>query len=154
MKTTPSPARKRRLRRGRMAGVLALALATIGLYGLVSFSVSRRTREVGIRMSLGSGAVEVMTLILAGAMKLVAAGGIVGLVAAFALAQLLRHILYGVGPWDPVTLAGVPLLLGSAAALAALIPARRASRVDPLAVLAIGDIYRKMGQSDTNNYSA
>jgi ABC-type antimicrobial peptide transport system permease subunit len=74
-------------------------------------------------------------MVMRGAMGLVGLGGIVGLAAAIALAQLLRHVLYGVGPWDPTTIFGVPLLLGSVAALGALIPARRASRVDPVEAL-------------------
>ena len=116
-------------------GVIALTLATIGLYGVVSYSVSQRTREVGIRMSLGADAAAVMLMVLKGAMGVVGVGGIVGLAAAFALAQVIRHVLYGVGPWDLATMLGVPLVLGTVAAVAALIPARRASRVNPVEAL-------------------
>ena len=116
-------------------GVLALTLAAIGLYGVVSYSVSQRTREVGIRMSLGADAAAVMLMVLRGAMGVVAVGGIVGFAIAFALAQLIRHVLYGVGPWDLVTMLGVPLVLSSVAAVAALIPARRASQVNPVEAL-------------------
>jgi predicted permease len=116
-------------------GVLALTLATIGLYGVVSFSVSRRTREVGIRMSLGADAIGVIAMVMRGAMELVGIGGIAGLAAAVGLAQLMRHVLYGVGPWDPMTILGVPILLGCVAAVAAFIPARRASRVNPVEAL-------------------
>ncbi len=116
-------------------GVLALTLATIGLYGVVSFSVAQRTREVGIRMALGANSSAVMALVMRGAMGVVGIGGLVGLAAAFALAQLGRHVLYGVGPWDPATILGVPLLLCCVAALAASIPARRASRVNPVIAL-------------------
>jgi ABC-type antimicrobial peptide transport system permease subunit len=116
-------------------GVLALALATVGLYGVVNFSVSQRTREVGIRMSLGASAVSVLGMVLKGAMQLVGIGGIVGLAAAIGFAQFLRHILYGVGPWDPMTIIGVPILLSCVAVGAAFIPARRASRVSPVQAL-------------------
>jgi predicted permease len=116
-------------------GLLALTLATIGLYGVVSFSVSQRTREVGIRMSLGASGIGVLGMVLRGAMQLVGIGGMLGLAAAIGLAQFLRHILYGVGTWDPVTIAGVPVLLACVAAAAALIPARRASRVSPVQAL-------------------
>ena len=116
-------------------GALALTLATVGLYGVVSYSVSQRTREVGIRLSLGADAGAVMGMVMRNAMSVVAVGGILGLVVAFGLAQLIRHVLYGVGPWDPTTILGVPLLLGCVAAAAALIPARRASRVNPVEAL-------------------
>ncbi|MFG1691229.1 ABC transporter permease [Gemmatimonadota bacterium] len=116
-------------------GLLALALATLGLYGVVSFAVSRRTREVGIRMSMGADEKAVIGMVLRGAMTVVAVGGVVGLLIAFALAQLIRQFLFGMGPSDPVTLLGVPLLLGGVAALAAYIPARRASRVNPVEAL-------------------
>jgi len=116
-------------------GVLSLILATIGLYGVVSFSVAQRTREVGIRMSLGADAVTVMFMVVRGAMGVVGIGGAVGLAAAFALTYLIRHVLYGVGPWDPMTIVGVPLLLCCVAAAAALIPAHRASRVNPVQAL-------------------
>jgi len=118
-----------------MFGALALTLATIGLYGAVSFSVSQRTHEVGIRMSLGADAKAVMAMVMRGALAVVVIGGIVGLAAAAGLAQLIRTVLYGVGPWDPGTLLGVPLLLVCVAALAAWIPARRASRVNPVEAL-------------------
>lgn len=116
-------------------GVLSLILATIGLYGVVSFSVAQRTREVGIRMSLGANAVSVMVMVVRGAVGVVGIGGAVGLAAAFALTHLSRHVLYGVGPWDPITILGVPLLLCCVAAVAALIPAHRASRVNPVQAL-------------------
>ncbi len=116
-------------------GALALCLATIGLYGVVSFAVSRRTHEVGIRMSLGADAGAVIRMILRGAMSVVAVGGLLGLAAAYGLAQLIGQFLVGTEPGDPVTLIGVPLLLGTVAVLAAFIPARRASRVDPVVAL-------------------
>mgnify|MGYP001825597439 FL=1 len=116
-------------------GALALTLAAIGLYGVVSYSVAQRTRELGIRMSLGADAVAVMLMVLRGAMGVVGIGGIVGFAVAFALAQLIRHVLYGVGPWDLTTMIGVPLVLSLVASVAALIPARRASQVNPVEAL-------------------
>jgi len=116
-------------------GALALGLATIGLYGVVSFAVSRRTREVGIRMSLGANAGSVIGLVLRGAMAVVTVGGLIGLVLAFGLARLIGQYLIGVAPGDPVTFVGVPLLLASVALFAALVPARRASRIDPIEAL-------------------
>ena len=114
---------------------LALALASIGLYGLVSYAVARRAREVGIRLSLGADARAVVWMLAGGGMRLVALGGVIGLAASAALAQLLSRLLFGVPALDPVTFAGVPLVLGFVALLAAWIPARRASRVDPAEAL-------------------
>ena len=116
-------------------GVVALTLAAIGLYGVVNYSVSQRTREVGIRMSLGADAAAVMLMVLRGAMGVVTVGGVVGFAAAFALAQIIRHVLYGVSPWDLTTMLGVPFVLSIVAAVAALIPARRASQVNPVEAL-------------------
>jgi len=116
-------------------GALALTLASIGLYGAVSFSVSQRTHEVGIRMSLGADARAVIGMVMKGALSVVLIGGGLGLAAALGLAQLIRTVLYGVGPWDPATLLGIPLLLACVAAFAAWLPARRASRVSPVQAL-------------------
>jgi putative ABC transport system permease protein len=115
--------------------VLALTLASIGLYGVVSYAVSQRTREMGIRMSLGADAGTVIRMLTGGGMKLVALGGIVGLALALLLARLLSQLLFGVGAFDPVTFVTVPALLGVVALLAAYFPARRASRVDPVSAL-------------------
>mgnify|MGYP003934175741 CR=1 FL=1 len=117
------------------AGALALLLAAIGLYGVVSLSVSRRTREVGIRMSLGADARRVVGTVLRGSLTSVALGAIIGLALAIVGARLIRSFLFGVDPADPATLVAVPLLLGTVAAVAALIPALRASRVDPVEAL-------------------
>jgi ABC-type antimicrobial peptide transport system permease subunit len=116
-------------------GALALILATTGLYGTVAYSVSRRGREVGIRMSLGADAGEVVLMVLRGAMGLVVVGATLGWAASLGLAQAVRGYLYGIGALDPVTFIGVPLLLGGVALAAALIPARRASRVNPVSAL-------------------
>jgi ABC-type antimicrobial peptide transport system permease subunit len=116
-------------------GGLALILASTGLYGIVAFSVSRRTREMGIRLSLGANAGEVVGMVLRGAMGLVAVGVAIGVVLSLGLAQAIRGYLYGVGAMDPVTFVGVPLLLGAVALVAAFVPARRASRINPVQAL-------------------
>jgi len=113
----------------------ALLLATIGLYGVMSYVVAQRTHELGIRMALGASARDVRRLVLRGALRLIGVGLLVGVPTAVALAQLLRGALYGVRATDPVTLVGVPLLLTMIALLASAIPARRATRVDPLTAL-------------------
>jgi predicted permease len=116
-------------------GGLALVLATTGLYGTVAYSVARRGREVGIRMSLGADSGAVVGMVLKGAMGLVAVGALLGWLLSLGLAQTIRSFLYGVGALDPVTFLGVPVVLGGVALAAALIPARRASRVDPVNAL-------------------
>jgi predicted permease len=116
-------------------GLLALILATTGLYGTVAFSVSRRTREMGIRVSLGADSGKVVKMVLRGAMGLVAVGGVFGLLLSLALAQAVRTFLYGTSALDPVTFLGVPAILLGVAALAAFVPARKASRVNPVEAL-------------------
>lgn len=115
--------------------LLALVLAVIGLYGVVSYAVASRTREVGIRMSLGADRAKVVRLVMGGGVRLVAVGAGIGVVVAAAGAMLLRGLLYGVPPLDPVTFLVVPLLLAGVALLAAWVPARRASRIDPVRAL-------------------
>ena len=112
--------------------IVALTLATIGLYGVVSYAVSRRAREMGIRMSLGAEPTSVVRLMVKGGMRLVVFGGVFGLLAALATSRVLSGFLYGVSTFDPVTLTVVPTTLLGVAFLAAYIPARRASRVDPV----------------------
>ncbi|MBT8397242.1 MAG: ABC transporter permease, partial [Gemmatimonadetes bacterium] len=116
-------------------GGLALILACTGLYGTVAFSVSRRTREMGIRLSLGADTGKVVFMVLRGAMGLVLIGAVIGLVLSLGLAQAVKQFLYGVGALDPVTFLGVPLILCGVALVAAFVPARRASRVDPVRAL-------------------
>jgi len=116
-------------------GVLALLLASIGLYGVVSYSVSTRSREVGIRMALGADPKGVVSMLTRGGLRLVAVGTVIGLVAAFAVARLLGSLLYGVPTSDPVSFLAVPALLAGVAVLAAWIPARRASLVNPVSAL-------------------
>jgi putative ABC transport system permease protein len=115
--------------------LLALIMASTGLYGTVSYSVAQRTREVGIRMSLGASRSEVVRLLLSGGLKLVAIGAALGLASAFILARLLQSLLFGIKAIDPLTFVAVPAILLSVAFLAAWLPARRAGRVDPQVAL-------------------
>lgn len=118
-----------------VAGGLALLLAAVGLYGVVSYSASRRTREMGIRISIGADRASVTRMVIGGGLKLVGIGSVVGLVLAFGMVQLASRFLYGVTATDPLTFLGVPALLAAVAALAAYLPARRAGRVDPVTAL-------------------
>ena len=115
--------------------VLALILGTVGIYGVLSYTVSRRRQEIGIRMALGAGRSEVMKTILRQGMLLTVIGVVIGGVAAFFTTRIMASLLYEVSPTDPVTFASVTLLLGGAALLAAWLPARRATRVDPVVVM-------------------
>lgn len=116
-------------------GALAILLASIGLYGVISYSVAQRTREIGIRMALGAGRHEVFRMILGQGTKLAGLGIAIGVVAAFGAARMMTSFLYGVEADDPFTFAGVPLFLLAIALLACYIPARRAMRVDPMTAL-------------------
>jgi predicted permease len=116
-------------------GGIALVLAAIGLYGVVSYAVARREREVGIRMSLGARRAGVTLLMMRGGIVLVAIGGAVGVVLALAASRLVGAFLIGISPLDPVTFLAVPVLLAAVATLASWLPARRAARVDPMTAL-------------------
>ena len=118
-------------------GVLALVMASIGLYGVVSYAVSQRAREVGIRMALGAGAPAVVRLLAGSGLRLVVVGCVIGLGLAVMASRLLTGLLFAVDVWDPVTFVAVPVVLGGAALLAAYIPARRVSRVDPVEALRV-----------------
>lgn len=119
---------------GGFAG-LALVLGVVGLYGVIAYSVSQRTREIGVRMALGAQRASVHQMILKEAGRLTLAGILVGLAGAVSAALLMRSLLFGVSSWDVPTLAAVAIGLGAASLLASYIPARRASRVDPIVAL-------------------
>jgi putative ABC transport system permease protein len=114
---------------------LALVLATAGIYGVISYTAGQRTHEIGVRVAMGARSVDVIKLVLTQALRLVAVGVILGLAGAMALTQVLERFLYGVKPGDPVTLIAVSFLLAAVAVAASYIPARRASRVDPVEAL-------------------
>ena len=116
-------------------GSLALLLATVGIYGVASFAVARRTREIGIRAALGAQTGDVLRLVVGESMRRVAIGLALGLAGALGIARVLASQLYGVGAVDPVTFVATPLILGTVALIASVIPARRAARVDPLVAL-------------------
>ena len=116
-------------------GTLALALAAFGIYGVMSYLVARRTRELGIRLALGADAGQLQRFVVGRGVRLALLGVVLGLPAAFGVTRVLRSTLYSVSPTDPVVFAAVALLLAAIAVLACLSPARRATRVDPLASL-------------------
>jgi ABC-type antimicrobial peptide transport system permease subunit len=115
--------------------VLALALSSIGIYGVISYVTGQRTQEIGVRIALGASGKDVLKMILGEGMRITLVGVGVGIAAALGLTRLITKMIYGVGAMDPVTFAGVAILLTGVALLACYIPARRAMRVDPIVAL-------------------
>jgi ABC-type antimicrobial peptide transport system permease subunit len=115
--------------------VLGLVLASLGIYGVISYSVTRRTQEIGIRMALGATQGRVQLGVISKTLRLAAVGIGVGAVASMIVANLIASMLFGTAPTDPMTFAVMILLLGGVAALAGYVPARRASRINPMVAL-------------------
>ena len=118
-----------------IAGTMALGLGILGIYGVISYAVSQRTREIGIRMALGAKKSELIWMFVRSALVLTGIGTAVGLGASAALMRLMRTLLFGISPLDPLTFAAVPVVLVAAAALASYLPARRTAAVDPVEAL-------------------
>ena len=118
-----------------IAGSMALALGILGIYGVISYSVAQRTREIGVRMALGAQRRELKWMFVRSAMTLTAIGVVIGMAASAGLSRLMKSLLFGISPLDPMTYAAVPLVLAAAAVLASYLPARRAASVDPVDAL-------------------
>ena len=118
-----------------LAAIIALFLGSVGIYGVISYIVSRRTSEIGVRLALGADSTKVRRMILMQGMRLAGTGVVIGLLAATAMGRLLTSLLFGVTPFDPLTFVGGSAIFLAVAALAAIIPALRASRVAPATAL-------------------
>jgi ABC-type antimicrobial peptide transport system permease subunit len=118
-----------------LVGLFGLSLAVLGIYGVISYSVSRRTGEIGLRMALGAESRDILRLVTGQGLKLTLIGVGVGAILSLALSRLLSRLLIGVSAADPVTFLTIPLLLTAAAMFACWIPARRAAKVDPMIAL-------------------
>ena len=118
-----------------LAAFIALFLGSVGIYGVISYIVSQRTSEIGVRLALGADSKRVCRMILIHGMKLAGAGVVIGLLAAAAMGRLLTSLLFGVSSFDPVTFVGGSVVFLAVAALAAIIPALRASRIPPAVAL-------------------
>ena len=114
---------------------LALALATVGIYGLTAYSVSQRTHEIGLRTALGANQLQILRLVVGRGLIISLIGAAVGLVAAFQMTRVLAGMLYGVTATDPIVFVSVPLLLVAVSLVASYVPARKAARIDPLEAL-------------------
>jgi ABC-type antimicrobial peptide transport system permease subunit len=118
-----------------IAGAMALVLGIVGIYGVISYAVSQRRREIGIRLALGAQQSELRRMFVRSGLALAGIGVSIGLVAAVALMRLMKSLLFGISPLDPLTYVAVPLVLVTAAVLASYLPARRAAAVDPVEAL-------------------
>ena len=118
-----------------IAGTMALLLGIIGIYGVISYAVSQRTREIGIRLALGAQRSELKWMFVRSALVLTAIGVAIGVASAAGLMQLMKSLLFGISPLDPFTYLSVLLMLAVSAALASYLPARRAAAVDPVDAL-------------------
>ncbi|MBO0800609.1 MAG: FtsX-like permease family protein [Blastocatellia bacterium] len=126
------------MRRSALLGIfaaIALVLASVGIYGVMSYAVTQRTQEIGLRLALGAQTSDVLKLVIGRGMKLASIGVAVGLIGSLALSRLMKNLLLGVGEVDPPTVTAITLSLVGVALVACWIPARRATKVDPLIAL-------------------
>ena len=118
-------------------GLLALALATVGIYGVLSYSVSRRTKEMGLRMALGADRIEVLSMVVKQGLRITLLGIGAGLALAYLATRLMASVLFGVDPQDLIAFAGAPLVLTITALAACIVPALKATRIDPVKALRV-----------------